>query len=243
MSTKQKISPRWTAKGFKFKISSGTLQPEPTDIVVMECPRSVSMDKGKYAYGQFISANLAITLIHNLHKRLFENYTSFFKLLNQRFTKEIGDRKTKEEQLFSKAFEEFQESIKTIIDRSAAITIDKNIILKTLSQPECEGMRFYLCIKSPIEGNANRKDYISLVTVGVDKTGQDLFYKYKPENVGKDETLESLAVDDQSATGEYGHPPGTKLGVIQALEKKNSSFDNRFVLLKYAIEKIKKSLK
>src|SRR5215208_409621 len=39
------------------------------------------------------------------------------------------------------------EELKKLLQGTFAITLDKNVLLKTISQPRCEGIRFYLAMK------------------------------------------------------------------------------------------------
>jgi len=94
-----------------------------------------------------------------------------------------------------------------LLHNSRALTIDKNALLKTLSQPGCEGLRFYLCLKynEVIEAN-DPEDILSLVTVGIDKDGKDLGYEF-------DEDIAAAIVDNifevanKSLVLEYSFPP------------------------------------
>jgi hypothetical protein len=90
-----------------------------------------------------------------------------------------------------------ENELKQLLEGSFAITLDKNVLLKTISQPKCEGIRFYLCAKTGEKG----EPLLSLVTVGIDEAGKDLLYEYK----------EGTAVADiptRSLVAEYGYPPG-----------------------------------
>ncbi len=87
--------------------------------------------------------------------------------------------------------------LRQLMEGSFAITFDKNVLLKTISQPKCEGVRFYLCLKQ----TEQQEDVLSLVTVGVDANGKDLLYEYQP----------GIPVEDiptRSLVAEYGYPPG-----------------------------------
>jgi hypothetical protein len=189
-------------------------------IIIKEETRSVSMDSGHDPYGIAIDAPLAISLIKQLHKRL--------KKLSDKF---MG-YKIGEQVVFAK---DELDTLKALLNRSSAITIDKNILLKTLSQPLCEGIRFYLCEKSVKDASDKNKNFLSLVTVGVDKRGQDLFYKYtKPNGV------EITSIETQSLTGEYAHPPGAKTNLTKALSDDKYDFNTKFVLLKHALDGVSK---
>lgn len=89
--------------------------------------------------------------------------------------------------------------LKALLTGSFAITFDKNVLLKTLSQPKCEGVRFYLCLKQTEKDP--KKEMLSLVTVGVDEAGKDLLYDYQQGVPVKD-------IPTRSLVAEYGHPPG-----------------------------------
>lgn len=89
-----------------------------------------------------------------------------------------------------------ESDFRQMMEGSFAITFDKNLLLKTISQPKCEGVRFYPCLKEGPE----EKDVLSLVTVGVDEDGNDLLYEFQ----------EDVSVEDIPTTSllaEYGHPP------------------------------------
>jgi len=87
--------------------------------------------------------------------------------------------------------------LKQLIEGSFAITFDKNVLLKTISQPKCEGIRFYLCLKQ----TEQLEDVLSLVTVGVDADGKDLLYEFEPGIPVED-------IQTRSLIAEYGYPPG-----------------------------------
>jgi hypothetical protein len=112
-----------------------------------------------------------------------------------------------------------------LLNRSSAITFDKNILLKTLSQPGCEGVRFYLCKKTLSDGIhelTEENDYLSLVTVGVDKEGHDLDYVVEGE------------LTDNSLVSEYGSPPPR--GNRQTHHcSPNFIYDDKYALLKRAL--------
>jgi hypothetical protein len=108
-----------------------------------------------------------------------------------------------------------ESELRQMLEGSFAITLDKNVLLKTLSQPKCEGIRFYLCAKTGEKG----EPLLSLVTVGIDEAGKDLLYDYR----------EGTAVADiptRSLVAEYGYPPGT-------LAQSGTSLDP-FVLFKFS---------
>jgi hypothetical protein len=87
--------------------------------------------------------------------------------------------------------------LRQLIEGSFAVTLDKSVLLKTISQPKCEGVRFYLCVKKGEKG----EDLLSLVTVGVDENGKDLLYEYT-------EGTSVADIPTRSLIAEYGYPPG-----------------------------------
>ena len=108
------------------------------------------------------------------------------------------------------------DTLRKMLQGSFAITLDKNVLLKTISQPRCEGVRFYLCLKQ----SDNKEDLLSLVTVGVDEAGKDLLYEYK-------DGVPVAEVPTRSLVAEYGHPP-------YLMSQANSAALDPFVLFKYS---------
>jgi hypothetical protein len=237
--TEQKEPPivRWATNGISLQgdySTSGTQittasQPDLPSIEVKETARSVSMDKHPgNPYGIPISPALAIALIADFQKELEISASIFFSNSLNIQTATTDAPPPHDFKLLA-----------DLLLRSSAITIDKNIILKTLSQPGCEGLRFYLCKKSvPLSSHENQT-FISLVTVGVDKNGQDLHYEYEPDVVKRGKLKDSDVVC-MSLVSEYGSPPPPETFDFNNVERKNlSSFDDRYVLLKYAMNLIK----
>ena len=105
--------------------------------------------------------------------------------------------------------------LRQLLQGSFAITFDKNVLLKTISQPKCEGIRFYLCAKTGEKGEPT----LSLVTVGIDEAGKDLLYDYKEGTAMAD-------IPTRSLVAEYGYPPGS-------LTASGTSMDP-FVLFKFS---------
>ncbi len=90
---------------------------------------------------------------------------------------------------------------------SRAITIDKNSLLKTISQPGCEGIRFYLCAKPNInEAPGEPKQFLSLVTAGIDIDGKDLGYEFKSQT-NTEVANDVFKVDTISLLSEFAAPP------------------------------------
>jgi hypothetical protein len=87
--------------------------------------------------------------------------------------------------------------LRQLFEGSFAVTLDKSVLLKTISQPKCEGIRFYFCVKKGEKG----EDLLSLVTVGIDEKGKDLLYEYT-------EGTSVADIPTRSLIAEYGYPPG-----------------------------------
>ncbi|WP_096356736.1 hypothetical protein [Mucilaginibacter gotjawali] len=139
------------------------------------------------SFGKPIEANLAIQMISAAHK----STKAFFTALT-----EIAE---KEKDL---SFE----TANNIYNLMYGVTFDKTIILKILSQPNCEGIRSYLGAR-PLE---NGELHYSLVMVGVDMNGYDLNYPPATYPPIPDESfiLKDNKVATMSLSGEYGNPPG-----------------------------------
>jgi hypothetical protein len=198
---------KWTAKGNELITNTNGTRVNTSrqnDIPINELDRSFTMPGyGKApAAGIPVDANTAIFLIRKFHQRLLS------------FPRSLYDKNEAipAVPLNPADIQTFREWITNLLIFSKAITLDKNIILKTLSQPGCEGVRFYLCLKdhdsmseSEIEESGEHKEIFSLVTVGVDDKGRDIHYKY-PE--GENQGANSFPnIKNESLTSEYGYPP------------------------------------
>jgi hypothetical protein len=199
--TMQNCSKKWTAIGRKYVKQGQFGRPsDPTDIPIKEQDRSVSMDDKKEAYGQPIDARLGIYLIRNLFDKLDDHH-----LLNLLFDSE----ETESEEDSKKHTRDLKKWLKKLLWYSRAITIDKNIILKILSQPLCEGLRFYLCLTPPKGATSTTDPFagnMSFVTVGVNCLGKDLNYNLTESLITAGNDVPD--VETTSLVGEYGHPPG-----------------------------------
>lgn len=147
------------------------------------------MGDGNTPYGVAVDAPLGVQLIRNFWERLKQ---------------EVPDEKS---------------WVRTTLQQSRAITLDKNVVLKVLSQPRSEGVRFYLCLKKPSSG----PEVLSLVAVAVDADGKDLLYEYN-EDIHK---AGIANIPTTSLIAEYGHPPG-------AMEEQDTSGMDPFVLFRYS---------
>jgi hypothetical protein len=150
-------------------------------------------------FGVPIDADLAVHLIKNG----LSNEGNI--LFDQHIKEEVAKKKNDQS-------ENFTLGVLTLL---YGITFDKTIVLKILSQPNCEGLRAYLCAR--IDGE------VSLVLVGVDANGFDL--NYDP-GIGNSKAAQTPT---NSLIVEYGYPPGPSV-----INKKNGEIDNHYVLLKIA---------
>jgi hypothetical protein len=233
---------RWTALKARFKKADTRGRYEEKELPIQEYCKCMDMpdDRTKdQPFGIPITPDLAITLI-----------SDFFYLLDHPHGKPrldgelspIGKKFFEGRDIQAHDFtdvdiESFIQAVNSLVNvlrRSCAITIEKNVLLKTLSQPGCEGLRFYLCKK-----NVNSTDYMSLVTVGVDDKGHDLLYKYikyPPDSPGPI----ADAVTPHSLVSEYSHPPGS--GIIEDTPL-GEVYKDHYVLLNYALDKTQKDKK
>jgi hypothetical protein len=209
---------RWKAingKQLQNDYQPGNPVSDPTsiEIEVKELARSMDMGSNAFikpddAYGMPITANLAIAMI--------SSFQAMLKPLKSKTEKILLEFEKSNEEKYNQFFKDLNESekhdwekyfmnLRDLLEISSAITIDKNIILKTLSQPKCEGIRFYLCIKI-----IDEKPIISLVTVGVDEDGKDLHYDVQASveaSLRADNSLKTTQVENMSLISEYGSPP------------------------------------
>ncbi|MFC0515129.1 hypothetical protein ACFFGT_13000 [Mucilaginibacter angelicae] len=109
--------------------------------------------------GRPITANLAVNFIHNLVDAC---------------NTAIGPDNIDSLDLdgLKERYNAAKDFIVELRDMYYGVTVDKNFILKLLSQPQCEGLRGYLCYK-----NEKDESHFSMVVVGVDANGYDLNYK------------------------------------------------------------------
>jgi len=203
------------------------------DIQVVESGKGLKMDDSTQKFGQAINAQLALFYIRKLWQTIEDNRihdivhdTEKIMLdLKSRFNNMPQEDKDFAEKAFDLIIANAQKALDWIVellDHSAAITMDKNIILKTLSQSECEGLRFYLCMKDRPEEDKKvvgdndpkkltgglREQKLTFVTVGVDRCGHDLEYKYpdgRPQSTAEQRIPD---IEDCSLCSEYPYTSG-----------------------------------
>jgi hypothetical protein len=198
--------PKWTAKGKTInrrgKKTSVNWKADK-NIIIEERERSFTMRgyEDAPAAGKPIDADTAILLIKTFYDKLYP----YIDAINNR-KKDV--RFTDEDRIF------ITDWLVKLLLFSKAMTIDKNILLKTLSQPECEGLRFYLCLKDDKSfsewerskfPSSKQKEILSLVTVGIDREGKDLHYDL-PKNPSTYD-FSKIQMKTTSLASEYGYPP------------------------------------
>ncbi len=161
-------------------------------------------------FGKPVDANLAIDLIKNAIQVTKP-------LVNDFFNKEHED------------LTENERSIYELLNLSYGVTFDKALILKILSQPNCAGLRSYICARKPTE-SSKKALHVSLVMVGIDSAGFDLSYATVNLN-GND-------VPTVSLIAEYGYPPDENKKLDWAGDPKN--IDEHYILLRHAAIKEEK---
>ena len=159
---------RWIAKGMTYQsvkqASSSPTAPPPglnDEIQIPESGDELIMkpgDTGKSIFGMAIDGQLAVFYIRKLWTTigqsnlldLRKNVKSLLANIALEFSSKHGMDAAKIES-WMKEITDYantaQSWILELLNQSAAITMSKNYILKTLSQPGCEGIRFYLCMK------------------------------------------------------------------------------------------------
>ena len=203
---------RWTAYGKIIEEDGGMNRPSlkaeyPLDI--HEELQNINMGDGTVdPFGIPISTGLAVMLIKNMLDELNKSEHGFLTQFRE------GE----------------QDVIRELLLNSMGITFDKSQLLRIISQPKCEGVRFYHALRKNNEGES---DSTTLVCVGVDKDGYDL--NYKKDSV---EEQQSISVREkktcESLVDDWGHPPGSG-GFISPLADKLSN--PRYVLWRMAEKK------
>jgi hypothetical protein len=161
-------------------------------------------------FGKPIDANLAVHLIKRSYGAVNEilDNVDLLKSLTHSEKDLSKDEKDKIKQ--------------EMLNMMYGVTFDKTVILKILSQPNCEGIRSYFC---------KRKDgHLSIALIGVDGCGFDL--NYDP-NAPKVVAKTAGPPPNNSLIIEYGYPPSGPGIVDQEMENGKTKFDSHYVLLNY----------
>lgn len=197
----QKI--KWTVYGRSLEWDSSTsnrptVKPEQP-LTITEDATTLRIPKTEGPYGEPISTGLAVHLIGNMLD-VVNTYTTVLKNLESfipKFTEKDLDKFVFSPDIMVATLQSIQELIK----KSMAITFDKSQILRLISQPGCEGIRFYQAIRKDKESG---KDVMTLVCVGLHANAHDLNYSMDKSIPNSDNTCESLVLD-------WAHPPGSTI--------------------------------
>lgn len=235
----------WKVQGKKWdpkKPNAPLNDDDNKELIIPQKDLCVEMKGYDKPLGRPIDANLAVKFIYNfIHNyRLvydpghFENYHDFLNSLSK---DELVDLVLKGKELNNK-----------MANLNYAMSLDRNVAQKILSQPKCEGLRFYLCARPNDKGEMD----ISLVIVGINAKGYDLNYN-KPKTIKYNTDIKAggvipsepgtKSIKDitmQSLTGEYVTPPYGKIFETTAFHtKSNKNVDtdgipDEFILLRIA---------
>lgn len=223
---------RWTVYGRVFNRPVGSVDPptiEPEKpLTIEEDATTLIIPNSEGPYGEPLSTGVAVHLIRNMYDIVKESNKVIDKIQDK-----LSPNKKDDDPLgFFLTPEELEtlEFLKKLIRDSMAITFDKSQILRLISQPGCEGIRFYQALRV-----VNDKKVMTLVAVGLNRHACDLNYAttnddgsfaYKP-NDHSDDTCQSLVLD-------WAHPPGGTTGGPGVNDTDKWNIDPMFVLLKLA---------
>jgi hypothetical protein len=236
----EEIGVEWQA--YAHCMTSGDLSAEPgfKYIQIPATERCVTMPGTKCHSGSPVDANLAVQFIRNFFK--------YYKIYKRDYQQNLESIKTNQNfaellDFHEKTHEKTTRLHDSLVDLTYGMTLEKDMILKIISQPKCEGVRFYLCARKAIQDN---QMHLSLVTVGVDKDGYDLHYNKKSTVKANQIARGVQDLNTQSLTGEYFTPP-PPTSTSQLFEETSTqtsddakkaaaakSFQDRFVLLNLA---------
>jgi hypothetical protein len=200
-----KINNQKKAKGpdVKWSVAANCFDPANPDspilkdLAIPSNERSVTMIGSTVHSGMPVDANLAVHFIKNL----LDNYQIHVQNHNANFERFVEDTNFEGLRDLYKTSKKIGDSVVKV---SYGITFDKDMILKIISQPKCEGLRSYLCARPiPPDGEL----HLSLAIVGVDKDGVDLHYNLRETAKPSELMLGADNVITQSLTVEYGTPP------------------------------------
>ncbi|HEY0245601.1 MAG TPA: hypothetical protein VGC01_08570 [Mucilaginibacter sp.] len=189
----------WAVDALCVNPEDPTGMPVPTcNLQIPVNDRSVIMPGSKIHAGMPVDANLAVKYIRNFLNnfkiRVTEPHTHAKSLASAGKAEELYE--------IVKEHKKFHDSL---LKMTYGMTVEKDMALRILSKPKCEGLRFYLCAKQlKPEDDWN----MSLIVVGVNEKGVDLHYDLKdtikPYN---SQMTDGEDYNTQSLTGEYVTPP------------------------------------
>lgn len=194
--------------------------PTPGSISVSEIGQDVIINGSKVPSGKPIDTPLAAYFINNF----YNHYKIYTDEHNEKYDTHV---KTKNFDGLNELYKKSKTIHDHVVNITYGMTFDKDVLLKVLSQPECEGIRFYLCARA-IDPNKPEQLHLSLVTIGVDKDGFDLNF------------LQGLTPLDNtcpSLTCEYATPP-PPTGIAPNTDKNSAAnIGQQYGLLKLARNK------
>ncbi len=256
MDNSKKTKLAWKAcEGRKFDRTNHKPGTKDELINIPEEPRSFDMDPpatgsasqssgaNKPPYGRMIDGDTAVYLIREFIRRLPHRYTELVAQAKSNSEAAADDQKAAVIDMNTMML-----LLNEVVMTTYGTGFDKRVVMKILSQPRCEGLRSYLCVKLPEDAaqgaNIDSQEGLpwSLVLVGVDAEGNDLHYKElieamengeydaKEKQQNNSAAAEGEDVPTNSAIAEYGHPPtNTKLDGL--FLNKLTKIDKRFSLL------------
>lgn len=228
----------WTVKGRAFKTneqSQQTIQPDQ-DLEIKEKASTLEISGSEGPYGEPISTGVAVHLIGNMLSILSTSKKKITDIL-EAYSPFIGEKESVVRFLLTDEDAAALNSLRKLITKSMAITFDKSQILRIISQPGCEGVRFYQAVRKDDKGN----DIMTLVCVGLNKDAYDLNYAERDNN---GTILQSSIPEARVAEGceslvlDWAHPPGNTVSdspdETTTQEKKQDPIHDMYVLLKMA---------
>ena len=156
---------KWIIPGQDFKPSSSNRNDGSEIDVNLDIPETegIVMPDKKEIFGLPVHARLAVFYIRKLWREIekkrmltiHRDTRSVFAVLRQHLDKNAKefdkDDFVKQLNELDRRWEEANNWLIELLRNSFALTMDKSILLKTLSQPECEGIRYYLAMKRTSE--------------------------------------------------------------------------------------------
>jgi hypothetical protein len=226
---------KWIAKGKLYDQSSKGKNPSRKgNISIPECKCDIDMGTND-VFGEPVDAKLAVYFISKLWNEIGDRALKNYKRFNQGLIPGHGAAG----ELIKSDLNEKESDVElawtsgqlvNLLSYSAAITVSRSMLLKTLSQPACAGVRFYLALKNKEQETSSRPNdghddvVFTLVMVGVDKDGVDL-------NFGKIQNpIATPVLKNESLSGEYPAPSG----LIDSLDLKFEG-DSPYVLYQHAM--------
>ena len=150
---KNQLEKRWTVYGRHLeRDAQGMARPTlrtNCSLDIKEESHNIRMGDGtKGPYGIPISTGAAVSLIKNMLDVLESNGIDFFGS-----SANVENKQLKNDLLTQ------------LILNSMGVTFDKSQLLRIISQPKCEGVRFYQAVR---KGQGRKPDTATLVLVGVE---------------------------------------------------------------------------